>query len=118
MIIANATVIVYGGVISITQGLPGDATGTVTYKFADGTLIKVLSVNESYALSDLNAGSYVIYANYSGDGNYAPAQDSITIIVDKAVNDVLVYSSDVVYGEISNVSMLSLLAVKSSLLML
>ena len=102
-IIANATEIVYGGVISITQGLPGDATGTVTYKFADGTLIKVLSVNESYALSDLNAGSYVIYANYSGDSNYAPAQDSITIIVDKAVNDVLVYSSDVVYGEKSNV---------------
>ena len=101
-IIANATEIV--GVISITQGLPGDATGTVTYKFANGTLIKVLSVNESYALSDLNAGSYVIYANYSGDSNYAPAQDSITIIVDKAVNDVLVYSSDVVYGEISNVA--------------
>ena len=103
-IIANATEIVYGGVISITQGLPGDATGTVTYKFANGTLIKVLSVNESYALADLNAGSYVIYANYSGDSNYAPAQDSITIIVDKAVNDVLVYSSDVVYGEISNVA--------------
>ena len=103
-IIANATGIVYGGVISITQGLPGDATGTVTYKFANGTLIKVLSINESYALSDLNAGSYVIYANYSGDSNYAPAQDSITIIVDKAVNDVLVYSSDVVYGEISNVA--------------
>ena len=61
-IIANATEVVYGGVISITQGLPGDATGTVTYKFANGTLIKVLSVNESYALSDLNAGSYVIYA--------------------------------------------------------
>ena len=103
-IIANATEIVYGGVISITQGLPSDVTGTVTYKFTNGTLIKVLSVNESYALSDLNAGSYVIYANYSGDSNYAPAQDSITIIVDKAVNDVLVYSSDVVYGEISNVT--------------
>ncbi|WP_295115897.1 right-handed parallel beta-helix repeat-containing protein, partial [uncultured Methanobrevibacter sp.] len=102
-IIANATEIVYGGVISITQGLPGDATGTVTYSFANGTVIKVLIVNESFVLSGLNAGSYVIYANYSGDANYAPASDSITIIVDKAVNDVLVYSSDVVYGEISNV---------------
>ena len=50
-------------------------------------------------MSGLNAGSYVIYANYSGDANYAPASDSITIIVDNAVNDVLVYSSDVVYGE-------------------
>ena len=63
-IIANATEIVYGGVISITHGLPGDATGTVTYKFANGTLIKVLSVKESFVLSGLDAGSYVVYADY------------------------------------------------------
>ena len=89
--------------ISITQGLPGDATGTVTYSFANRTIIKVVGVNESFVLSGLNVGSYVIHANYSGDANYAPAQDSITITVGKAVNDVLVYSSDVVYGEKSNI---------------
>ena len=99
-IIANTTEIVYGDVINITQSIPSDATGSVTYKFANGSIIKVLNVNESFVLSGLNAGSYVIYANYSGDANYAPASDSITIIVDKAVNDVLVYSSDVVYGEV------------------
>ena len=97
-IIVNASEIVYGDVINITQSLPSDATGSVTYKFANGSIIKVVGVNESFVLSGLNAGSYVIYANYSGDANYAPASDSITIIVDKAVNDVLVYSSDVVYG--------------------
>ena len=62
-IIANATEIVYGDVINITQSLPGDATGTVTYSFANGTVIKVLAVNESFVLSGLNVGSYVIYAN-------------------------------------------------------
>ena len=91
-IIANTTEIVYGDVINITQSIPSDATGSVTYKFANGSIIKVLNVNESFVLSGLNAGSYVIYANYSGDANYAPASDSITIIVDK-----------VVYGEKSNV---------------
>ena len=55
-IIANATEIVYGGVINITQGLPGDATGTVTYSFANGTVIKVLGVNESFVLSYNNCG--------------------------------------------------------------
>ena len=59
----------------------------------------LVGVNESFVLSGLNAGSYVIYANYSGDADYAPACDSITITVGKVVNDVLVYSSDVVYGE-------------------
>ena len=98
-IIANSSEITYGDLINITQSLPGDATGSVTYSFANGTLIKVLNVNESFVLSGLDAGSYVIYANYSGDGNYASVQDSITITVDKAVNNVLVYSSDVVYGE-------------------
>ena len=102
-IIANSTGITYGGAVEIAQGLPGDATGSVTYSFANGTVIKVVGVNESFVLSGLNAGSYVIYANYSGDGNYAPAIDSIAIIVDKAVNNVLVYSSDVVYGDVSNI---------------
>ena len=101
-IIANSTEIAYGGAVEIAQGLPGDATGSVAYSFANGTVIQVVGVNESFVLSGLNAGSYVVYANYSGDGNYAPAQDSITITVDKAVNDVLVYASDVVYGYVDD----------------
>uniref|UniRef100_UPI00386BFD24 right-handed parallel beta-helix repeat-containing protein n=1 Tax=Methanobrevibacter sp. TaxID=66852 RepID=UPI00386BFD24 len=74
-IIVNASEIVYGDVINITQSLPSDATGSVTYTLANRTIIKVVGVNESFVLSGLNAGSYVIYANYSGDANYAPASD-------------------------------------------
>ena len=98
-IIPNSTVIVYGGAVEIAQGLPGDATGSVTYRFANGTVIRVVGVRESFVLSGLDAGSYVVFADYSGDVNHVSASDSITLTVEKAVNNVLVYASDVVYGE-------------------
>ena len=63
-IIANNTQITYGENIKITQKLPSDATGTITYKYANGTTIKVIKVDESFVLSNLDAGSYVIN-NYS-----------------------------------------------------
>jgi hypothetical protein len=72
-IIANSSEITYGDLINITQSLPGDATGSVTYSFANGTLIKVLNVNESFVLSGLDAGSYVVFADYSGDVNHVSA---------------------------------------------
>ncbi len=98
-IIASSTVITYGGAVEIAQSLPGDATGSVTYSFANGTVIQVVGVKESFVLSGLDAGSYVVYADYSGDSNYAPSKDSVTIVVNNAINNVLVYSSDVVYGK-------------------
>ena len=51
----------------------------------------------------LDAGSYVVYANYSGDSNYAPARDSLTITVNKAVNNILVFGDDGVYLENSTI---------------
>ena len=80
-IIANNTQITYGENIKITQKLPSDATGTITYTYANGTIIKVINVNESFVLSNLDAGFYVIYGYYSGDSNYKSARDSITIVV-------------------------------------
>ena len=80
-IIANTTQITYGENIKITQKLPSDATGTITYKYANETTIKVIKVNESFVLSNLDAGSYVIYGYYSGDSNHKSAKDSITIVV-------------------------------------
>ena len=80
-IIANSTNITYGEDIKITQKLPSDATGTITYTYANETLIKVIKVDESFVLSNLDAGSYVIYGYYSGDSNHKSARDSITIVV-------------------------------------
>ena len=91
--------IAYGGAVEIAQGLPGDATGSVTYSFANGTVIRVVGVNESFVLSGLNAGSYVVYADYSGDGNYAPASDSIVISVSKGDIKLIVIVFDVIYPQ-------------------
>ena len=98
-IVVNETKITYGEVINVTQTLPGDATGNVVYRFANGTIISVIGVNESFVLSGLNAGSYVVYADYSGDGNYESARDSITIIVNKAINNVVVSVENVTYPD-------------------
>ena len=99
VIITNGSEITYGGAINITQRLPAEATGNVVYRFANGTIIKVIGVNEAFVLSGLDAGSYVVYANYSGDSNYASALDSVTIVVNKAINNVVISASDVTYPD-------------------
>ncbi|WP_296879522.1 Ig-like domain repeat protein [uncultured Methanobrevibacter sp.] len=106
-IVANESNIHYGNSINITQSLPAGATGIITYFFANGTVIKVLNVGESFVLSGLDVGSYVVYANYSGDSNYAPARDSLTITVTKAVNNILVFGEDGVYPENSTIFVLA-----------
>ena len=98
-IVVNASEISYGDAVDVGQRLPGDADGSVTYSFENGTVIKVVGVNESFVLSGLDAGSYVICADYSGDVNYAPVSDKITITVFKVSNNMTVNVSDVDYGE-------------------
>ena len=91
----------------LTQSLPGGATGTITYSFANGSVIKVLNVGESFVMPVLDVGSYVVYADYSGDSNYAPARDSFTITVNKAVNNILVFGQDVTYLENSTIAVVA-----------
>ena len=98
-IVVNDSEITYGDSINVTQNLPDDATGSITYYFANGTIIKVITVDDSFILAGLNAGTYTIYANYSGDTNYAPAQDNITITVAKASNEITVYAPDAAHDE-------------------
>ncbi len=98
-IVVNDSEITYGDSINVTQNLPDDATGSITYYFANGTIIKVITVDKSFILAGLNAGTYTIYANYSGDTNYAPAQDNITITVAKASNEITVYAPDAAHDE-------------------
>ena len=106
-IVANGTNITYGNSINVTQSLPGDATGTISYSFANGSVIKVLNVGESFVLSGLDVGFYVIYASYSGDSNYAPARDSLTIAVNKAVNNIRVFGQNVAYLENSTITVVA-----------
>ena len=52
-IIVNDSSITYGDSITVTQSLPGDATGSITYYFANGTIIKVITVDDSFILAGL-----------------------------------------------------------------
>ena len=55
----------------------------------------------------MDVGFYVVYADYSGDSNYAPARDSLTITVNKAVNNVIVFGQDVTYLENSTITVVA-----------
>ena len=55
----------------------------------------------------LDAGSYVVYADYSGDGSHDSARDSITIIVDKAINNVVVSVENVTYPDNVTINVLA-----------
>ena len=61
--------------------------------------IRVFKVNESFVLSNLDAGSYVIYGYYSGDSNHKSARDSITITVNKAKNNIIVSGENTAYPQ-------------------
>ena len=98
-IISSAYVTAYGNNITLTAGLPGNAKGTVTYTFANGTEIITLNVNGSVNLCNLNAGTYEIYGSYSGDENYAPAKDNIVITIEKTVIAVEIKVNEVSYPD-------------------
>ena len=70
-------------------------------------MIKVLNVGGSFVLSGLDVGSYVVYADYSGDSNYASARDSLTITVNKAVNNIFIFGQDVTYLENSTIAVVA-----------
>ena len=87
-----------------TSGLPGDATGTVS--FSSGMLalctasLPALKCNTS---SNLAVGSYPVTATYSGDGNYAGASASTGFSITKSSDYLMTASatpSSVPYGEV------------------
>jgi hypothetical protein len=55
-------------------GLPGDATGTVTFTSGGNTLcVAELPAISCQTSSTLDPGTYPVTATYSGDGNYDPS---------------------------------------------
>ena len=68
--------------------LPGNATGTVTVKVADGTYSASLNGGSCIiALAKLPAGNYSAKITYSGDDNYESNKTKITIHVKSASLD-------------------------------
>ena len=63
----------YGDVAEITVTVaPSDASGFITVRIEGGKSITlpVVDGKVSWNVSDLAAGTYTVYANYSGDGKY------------------------------------------------
>jgi hypothetical protein len=76
----------YGNSVSLTaSGLPGDATGTVSFTSGTTTLcsasLPALSCNTSPTLS---AARYPVTASYSGDANYNGATASTSFAITKS----------------------------------
>ena len=101
----SAAEITYGETATVMPILPYGSTGTITYYLNDGTFLGELAYDENLILPILDAGSYVIIANYSGDIDYLPAVDSVHLIVDKVntVFEVRTNVSEITYGETATV---------------
>ncbi len=95
----NPGEISYGETAIVTHTLSDGATGTIKYYLSNGTFIDELPVGEDLILPILDAGSYVVIANYSGDDDFLPAFDSAFITVNPAPNRVNVSATNVTYGE-------------------
>jgi hypothetical protein len=71
-------------VITFTETLPADATGTVTY-FTNGTAFASGSLSggvfASGSLGNLLRGTNIITATYSGDGNYSGITNTLAQVV-------------------------------------
>ena len=100
----NSTDIVYGDHVKVTPAFNKNVEGSISYSLSNGRDLGVHSVNESIILPELDVGSYVIIANYSGDKLYESAIDKLPIVVKKAKNHVYVTVADEVYPTPCNVN--------------
>ena len=94
----SASEITYGDTATVTPVLSEGATGNVSYYLGDGTFLDTLDVGKNLTLPVLDAGSYIIIGNYSGDRDFNPATDTTFLTVKQASNNVILSVSDVTYG--------------------
>ena len=94
----NSSQFTYGDTATVTHTLSDGATGTIKYYLHDGTFLGELDVGKNLTLPLLNAGNYVIIANYSGDKNFISAMDSLPFVVNPDLNDAVVRADNVTYG--------------------
>jgi Flp pilus assembly pilin Flp len=71
------------------QGLPGFATGTITFS-SGATTLCTFNVAFQNNCSITTPGSYIVTATYSGDGNYAgsTSTNTVTLTINKVVPNV------------------------------
>lgn len=79
----DATAPVVGSKVRLTaSGLPTDATGTVTFTAADGTVLCSVTLPETSCETDaLPVGTNTVTAAYSGDASFAASSSALVIVV-------------------------------------
>ncbi|AWX31620.1 hypothetical protein AW729_00330 [Methanosphaera sp. BMS] len=95
----NPDTVTYGKTATVTHTLSEGATGTIKYYLNDGTFLGELDVGDNLTLPVLDAGSYVIIGNYSGDYNFIESMDSTNFKVNPKANNASVTATNVTYGE-------------------
>jgi hypothetical protein len=104
---SNATS-VYGQAVTLTASVvangPGTGTPTGSVDFVDTTAgvdlgsVPVNGGRASLTISALGAGSHLIRATYSGDGNFTPSLDSLTQSVSPATLTITANNDTKAYG--------------------
>lgn len=75
------------------DGLPDDATGTVTFTGADGTILCTATLPETTCTTgELTSGSYAVTATYSGDAVYASAVASTSFAITDPATPILAFT--------------------------
>ena len=81
---ASPAITPYGNRVTLSvSGIPGDATGVVSFKAGTATLCTAtLPMISCLSSATLGVGSYIVTASYPGDGNYegSSAGTSFTIV--------------------------------------
>jgi len=80
----DTVTVTHGKTVDVTvDGLPKDATGTISFVTDDGTVLCTATLPETTcAIPDtLRGGKYTVHAEYSGDDNHEPATGSTFTLV-------------------------------------
>ncbi|GIT78521.1 hypothetical protein LLS1_01900 [Leifsonia sp. LS1] len=76
--------VTHGTTIDVTvDGVPEDATGTISFVTDDGTVLCTAALPETTCAlpDDLPGGTYTVHAVYSGDANHEPATGTAFTLV-------------------------------------
>jgi len=91
---ATPSTTVYGNGSALGEiGLPGGATGTVTFTSGAALCMATLPATSCTTSSVLSVGRYPVTATYSGDANYAESTATTSLTVTPATTTTIVTSS-------------------------
>lgn len=94
----------YGETATVLHMITPGATGKIRYYLHNGTLLGESSPGENFTLPTLNAASYVIIANYTGDLDHLSASDVAYLTVNRANPAFSIEALPVAYGSNATVA--------------